>query len=101
MPYLLASALSMALFLGVYLLVLRRLPFPTANRAYLVLALGLSLLVPLVEVPVWLTSWTTAPVPVLPANPGLLPVPDSRSEPRVCSRGYPTCLPRHLTGTPF
>jgi hypothetical protein len=62
MPYLLASALSMTLFFGVYWLFLRRLSFPTANRAYLLAALGASLLVPLVEVPGWLSDWL-APIP--------------------------------------
>lgn len=66
MPYLLASALSMLLFFGVYWLFLRRLSFPTANRGYLLLALGASLLVPLVEVPGWLTDWMTPePVPTV------------------------------------
>lgn len=51
MNYLLSASLAMAIFYALYGLLFRRLPFHALNRAYLLAALGVSLLIPLVELP--------------------------------------------------
>lgn len=51
MNYLLSASLAMALFYGVYALMLRRLTFHGLNRAYLLGSLVLSMALPLVDVP--------------------------------------------------
>ncbi len=51
MTYLLSASLAMAIFYALYGLLFRRLPFHALNRAYLLVALGASLIIPLLELP--------------------------------------------------
>ncbi len=51
LPYLLTASLYLLLFYGCYELLLRRNTFFGLNRAYLLISVGLSLLLPLVELP--------------------------------------------------
>lgn len=51
MNYLLSASLAMAIFYGLYGLAFRRLHFHALNRAYLLGSLGLSLVIPVVELP--------------------------------------------------
>ncbi|SOD88655.1 M56 family metallopeptidase [Spirosoma fluviale] len=51
LPYLLTASLYLLLFYGCYALLLRRNTFFGMNRAYLLVSVGLSLLLPLVELP--------------------------------------------------
>ena len=61
LPYLLTANLYLLLFYGCYWLLLRRNTFFGLNRAYLLLSVGLSLLLPLVELP----QETAGPVQVI------------------------------------
>lgn len=74
MNYLLSASLAMALFYGVYALMLRRLTFHGLNRAYLLGSLALSLALPVVNV-----SLPAAPAPVtrraVVAPPKPVPMP--------------------------
>ena len=58
LPYLLTASLYLLLFYGCYALLLRRNTFFGLNRAYLLATVGLSLLLPLAELPDWWTLGT-------------------------------------------
>lgn len=69
MNYLLSASLAMVIFYGLYWLAFRRLRFHALNRAYLLAALGASLVIPLVELPASAPTVGPVPVPVFSGEP--------------------------------
>ncbi len=63
--YLLESSAALAVFYGLYRLLLHRETFFAFNRAFILGAVGLSLLLPLVDIPVPFLKATGASVPVV------------------------------------
>ncbi len=75
MNYLLSASLAMVIFYALYWLAFRRLRFHALNRAYLLAALGASLVIPLVEVPVPAADRLQPVQRVFYANPVAFPEP--------------------------